>query len=252
MPPVREQIDLCAVDVEADDVVADLGEAGCGDEPDVADAEDGDVHRRYGARSARLGCRRGVTAPSSRAVAGKSESRLSQAASRRCLSRLRACQAPEIVDRGIVARRRTAVGRRKDGVGQARDTRRAPRAGPLGATKMRSAQEGFAKAKGTGLAGRFTGILEESDPMKKYAILLAGVLGALTFHSGRRGERRRGEGPRCDRRTTPTAWPRSRPRRTRSRRAGAMRHQERRREEPVQEGRRGHVQEDDGRRRSDA
>ena len=32
------------VDVEADDVVADLGQAGRGDEPDVADPEDADVH----------------------------------------------------------------------------------------------------------------------------------------------------------------------------------------------------------------
>ena len=40
----RAGTDLFTVDIEADDVVSDFCEACCGDQPDVAGAEDGDVH----------------------------------------------------------------------------------------------------------------------------------------------------------------------------------------------------------------
>src|ERR1035438_6379989 len=39
-----EERDLGRVDVEADDVVAHVGQAGAGDEPDVAGSDDGDFH----------------------------------------------------------------------------------------------------------------------------------------------------------------------------------------------------------------
>ena len=39
-----QHVDLARVDVEAQHVVADLGEAGAGDEPDVAGADHRDLH----------------------------------------------------------------------------------------------------------------------------------------------------------------------------------------------------------------
>ena len=44
MPPAFERRDLRRVDVEAQHVVADFGEAGAGDQADVAGADDGDFH----------------------------------------------------------------------------------------------------------------------------------------------------------------------------------------------------------------
>ena len=43
--PRLMRLDLARIDVDADDVVAPLREAGAGDEPDVAGADDRDVHQ---------------------------------------------------------------------------------------------------------------------------------------------------------------------------------------------------------------
>src|SRR5205085_6149197 len=43
---VVEAFDLRRVDVDAHDVMADLRQAGAGDEADIAGAEDGDAHER--------------------------------------------------------------------------------------------------------------------------------------------------------------------------------------------------------------
>ena len=42
--PGVQPLDLLRVDVDADDVIAGIGEAGAGDEADVAGAENGDAH----------------------------------------------------------------------------------------------------------------------------------------------------------------------------------------------------------------
>jgi hypothetical protein len=46
-PALAESRDLLRVDVEADDVVAEVGEARAGDQADVAGADDADLHRCF-------------------------------------------------------------------------------------------------------------------------------------------------------------------------------------------------------------
>ena len=147
------------VDVEADDVVSDFSEARSGHEPDVADAEDGDVPRKYGAR-----CRSGSRAvgggsPSSRDGSGKS----GKAGSSKLRAAAASAAAATVEGAKIVGSRHRSASaalasdKRKDGVGQARDTRRRPARGPLWTRRCGLPRRAFAKAK-SGLAepGRFT------------------------------------------------------------------------------------------------